>query len=217
MGSYCKDDPCQYPYLQGHAYLSPESPSRIYFNESLQSIKQLAFEDSDKVSNQYEQPDFIPQPGFIPPNSLLKVDRFYYSFAILDDVTEVTPCVFEVENFVQAVAGFLFRYRDGRRACVGQIRLDMLQPALEVTTASQEIYLQFKRSDKGTVNATRVSVDASELDHESDPSASFVYLQLSGKLEWCFSHNQSLVSYHGNTSPMPSWYDCLARKYLILR
>jgi hypothetical protein len=45
----------------------------------------------------------------------------------LDSVVEVTPCLSEVKGFEPVIVGLIFRYKDGRRASVGQIRLDRLQ------------------------------------------------------------------------------------------
>jgi hypothetical protein len=49
--------------------------------------------------------------------------QYFYTFRSLDSlesVIEVTPCLSEVKGFEPVIVGLIFRYKDRRRASVGQ-------------------------------------------------------------------------------------------------
>ena len=131
-------------------------------------------------------PTFYPDSHGIP--------SYIYSAANLKNVVEVTPCHTEIEDRSR-VSGLLFRYADGRRACVGEIRTDLLGKTLEVKPL-KGLHLAFSRADRGPYLA-KLSLGA-PLEKES-----FYWLSLpwAGLLEWWFIYGHCKVVHGSQESP----------------
>lgn len=112
------DRPCQ------------ERPSRIFFEESNPGVRAMALESPrPRASPQYTLD--LPQPTRNLVESTAPVSWFY-STASLRGVKEVVPSQRCKPGWHKVIVGLLLRYHDGRRACLGQVRLDSLMTPVEV-------------------------------------------------------------------------------------
>jgi hypothetical protein len=173
---------------------------------------------ADSIPRHRAQQLELPQPQSLLPSDYFDWgSQYFYTFGSLDrldsldSVVEVTPCLSEVKGFEPVIVGLIFRYKDGRRASIGQIRLDRFQPALEVDIASMGMCLRFVRSAQGFINVIGVDVQT------CPPSDEQVYdarleVPWQGKLEWWFSHRESWVCHEFQSSPMPYERDWWARQ-----
>ncbi|KAF6803223.1 hypothetical protein CSOJ01_11038 [Colletotrichum sojae] len=107
-----------------------EKPSRIFFEESNSGVRAIANETPrPRVSPEYTVD--LPQPTRNLVKSTAPVPWYYWT-ACLRGIKEIVPSQRCKSGWRKVIFGLLLRYYDGRRACLGQVRLDSLMTTLEV-------------------------------------------------------------------------------------
>lgn len=164
----------------------PEAkPATICYDETGQF---LAFKTP---TPQQQSPPLLPEaPSPFPESTSLQ--DYFYSSAILDDVVEVTLCRPPTKK---KVSGLLFRYADGRKACVGEIRLDYMDVPVPLSKL-MALWLEFGWGDRGVFVR---SVCFSRPLKES--ASQWFEVPICGLLEWWFSSNQCKIYHTGRASP----------------
>lgn len=167
-----------------------KGPSNIFFDESPHGIRELAFESPAPIANTRLRT--LPESRSPCPESTYLED-YFYTWARLDHVKEVSLCR-STTGPRAIVIGLLLHYPEGRRASVGQVRLDCQEAPMRVE-GSEGMWLGFN-----TLGFPRV-----DSIHFSRPSRApdLVYLAIPwrGRLEWWFSHRQCKVYHDGQISP----------------
>jgi len=160
-------------------------PSEIYFSYTHRSLYALAC-SPPHISNRTVS---LPAPSSYPASVML--GKYLFTVAPLENVTEVTPCL-GVGRVDPLIVGLLFRYSDGRRACVGEFRLDRCGTTMEVGT-SGGLFLGLTQTMLNRSCVTRVEI------FRPKDRAPLTWLDLpwKGNLEWWFSHTECQVSYDG--------------------
>lgn len=177
--------PCTWTLLD---HPSPE-PVHISFDHSEVGIHKLAFETPAPRHNSTDPA--LPLPASTFPESTSLQD-YFYSSALLDDVVNVA---LSVHPSVKKITGLLFHRSNGDQACVGEIRLDCLQPPMQVSRLS-ELWLGFVSTSHG------VYVEIARLSRPHRmPSAQWFRVPMRGLLEWWFSADQCKVYHSGRASP----------------
>ena len=167
----------------------PESPTRVYFNDSPRGIYRLA--TSQLCTNK----GFTPLPATLSPYlKRIGVGDFFYSTANLMNAVKIIPCQ---EKFTShsPIIGLLIHYRNGDRACVGQIRFDCL--GIEFTV---EMFLKlcfwFARIKFKHPYIARVA----QFPPRDNELYQWLDLRWKGRLEWWFSYWQCQVYYESRLS-----------------
>lgn len=105
-----------------------DEASRLFFERSPLGVRSLVFEtpgpESASVSSLA-----LPRAESPHPRST-RFESHCFSEAVLDGVEEIVPCRHHVRG-QQRIIGLLLQFPKSRRACVGQIRLDCLEKALQ--------------------------------------------------------------------------------------
>ncbi|PNP79978.1 hypothetical protein FNYG_06675 [Fusarium nygamai] len=144
------DSYCRLPIDEGRklgykaiAIFPPEGTSRMFYCRAKHLWTYFAFEHTRQLSNKGNSQGVASWGNFEIEHSLSpSLNPFvgFYSFvassASLNDVRTTTPCRGWSEPFLNEVVGLLFTYSDGCRRCVGQVRLDYLDPPLTVYSDS---------------------------------------------------------------------------------
>lgn len=125
----------------------------------------------------------------------------YFSSASLHDVKEVTVCYSPTGTVLGGstlypVVGMMFHYEDGRRACVGQYRLDWAKKSLQVGE-EPKLCMGFGRVEEND-NAHMMAVELSSPTDRADWE--WVDVPFRGQLEWWTTLDQTQVSYEGRVS-----------------
>lgn len=180
-----------------------DAPARLYFNEcdpvhGETWIRYLGIDEEttrlgDSVAGPVkDRPSRYPPsliPSFPPPYS--QHDEFWqYTNCRMEDVQEITPCIDRSLEY-RSVIGILLRYGDGRRACLGQYRLDWVETSMSVNH-SQPLRIGFARSPARLPYVTTIRQDegTNELEH-----VRWLEVQWRGKLEWWISQGQCRLDY----------------------
>ncbi|KAF6833698.1 hypothetical protein CPLU01_05419 [Colletotrichum plurivorum] len=113
---FLMDRPCQ------------EKPGRIFFEESNSGVRAMAFESPRPRVSPDHTVD-LPQPtrNLVKPTAPVS---WFYSTACLRGIKEAVPSQRCKPGWRKVIV--LPRYYDGRRACLGQVRLDSLMAPVEV-------------------------------------------------------------------------------------
>lgn len=128
-----------------------------------------------------------PFPGYCPMQS------YFYSSAILDDAAEVSFCRPPMQN---KVSGMLFRYADGRKACVGEIRLDCMDLPVPLSKL-MVLWLEFVWDHGIFVRSVRFSRPLKE------STSQWFKVPICGRLEWWFVWTDCKIYHAGQGSPLP--------------
>ncbi|KAH7236298.1 hypothetical protein BKA59DRAFT_549043 [Fusarium tricinctum] len=110
------------------------------------------------------------------------------SEASLEDVEEIVICEEQLGKDTSDVSGMLFRYADGKQACVGKFRLDHMQPPLSVA-GSKCLYIGIKTFDDGKSVVKRVVVSGPE----PEEGLEWTKIPWKGNLVWRFTQEYSDV------------------------
>ncbi|KAG5755458.1 hypothetical protein H9Q72_008030 [Fusarium xylarioides] len=183
------------------AIFPPEGPSRMFYCRAKHLWTYFAFEQASQLSNKGNSQGVASWGNFeidhsFPPsfNPLIDLYSFSATSASLNDVRTITPCRGWSEPFLNKVVGLLFTYRDGRRRCVGRVRLDSLDPPLTVysdsfwlgcTDENGEAHLWLPWHNDVTTFC--LSEPAPNEDVE------YIKVPLSGRLEWAVLPASSAV------------------------
>ena len=99
------------------------NPSCIYFNYHPKTgIGMLAVESTD------------PSPPAFRDSFLHDDGSYFHTTASLENVIGIIPCRRGPQTF-SPIDGLLLQYSDGRRACVGRVRLDFQDPRIVAGTS----------------------------------------------------------------------------------
>ncbi|KAI2631848.1 hypothetical protein GGR54DRAFT_2487 [Hypoxylon sp. NC1633] len=191
-GPYLHPGPLKYSWE--HLQTLENTPSRLFFQYSASGISSLGLETSPPIS--LKNP--VGLRPFSPPPKCLTLRSFFFSRASLEDVVEVTPCCMEAAG-ISAIIGLLFRYADGHRWSVGEVRFDLLQDGIRVNN-SEAMTLGFA-TPRGYPYVT--SFRHSNVDRGQSDRSQLVLLDIhwTGYLEWWFSRQQCKVYHNGQASP----------------
>lgn len=170
-----------------------DAPSRLYFNEwdpvhgdnpwiSYLGIDEQTAKLGDSVAGPVrDRPFRYPpslDPEFPPPYSQSQ-DHWQYTNCLMDDVQQITPCMDRSLTY-RSVIGMLLRYGDGRRACLGQFRLDWAATPL-VVDPTRPLRVGFARSP---VLLPYVAVIGQDETDEEPEDMRWLEIPWQGKLEW---------------------------------
>jgi len=128
----------QAPLVWTRVWGLPESPTRIYFDFSLRGIHRLAIKHAALPRERH----LVPHPSS-PYPKCITFAHYFHSSAELEGTVEITLCRRDIDTF-SCIAGLFLRYADGRRACLGEFRMDCICETLEVSK-EQELWLGFGR------------------------------------------------------------------------
>lgn len=165
-----------------------KQPIRLYFDESSNGVRYLAFE-TPSPSTERQVPNLPnPQSTHCPP--CLYIEDYFYTSASLEDITTLTTCQREQDGTI-IIIGLLFTYSNGRQSCVGQIRCDSLGPSQSIIPTTR-LSLGFLLEDRKPRVAKVCISEESECNE-------LIWLRVpwTGVLEWWFSIRQCKI-YHGN-------------------
>lgn len=184
------------------------TPDRMFFHDGPGVIRALAFDGVSGVIDAGSRPQLL-DPVQLGARADDYPARGFHSFASLADVVKVTPCRRIIKN-VALFCGLIFEYRSGRRACIGQIRLDSLEETLTVkpgdrlylgTRKPQGKYLRVISCSLGSESPPRdypADVEERRVKIQAEINEEFKYIgyPLQGTLEWRVSREQDFICYH---------------------
>ncbi|RMJ07717.1 hypothetical protein CDV36_012681 [Fusarium kuroshium] len=171
------------------------SPSRIYIEDTLTELPQLAFESPEP--NKANRP-WVPYRSSIEHYQLLNGDfdeeywdkdldeDYIYSSAALCGVSKLSFCRGDADGIPNCILGILLHYRDGCRRVVGSVRPDLLDPFVEVGDSRGMSFRMNKW--KNVVEVTLSTVD--EVD-------GWIKVPWFGTLVWWFSSYRCEISHEG--------------------
>ncbi|KAL2258767.1 hypothetical protein VTK26DRAFT_7790 [Humicola hyalothermophila] len=166
-------------------------PGRIFYETSPSGIRWLGFETPPPT--QGTRHSTFPAPQSVCPRWSLQ--NYYYTSAILDDITTVTPSWHQIEG-ISVITGLLFHSsNNAHTSCVGQVRLDSLGCPFEVSNP-RELWLGF-----AFVVGGPCVVRATESRPSDAQSLTWLALPCQGLLEWWFSWRQCKIHHQGRESP----------------
>ncbi|KAJ4328448.1 hypothetical protein N0V84_001132 [Fusarium piperis] len=181
------------------------SPSRIYIEDALTEPPQLAFESPDPNEGHTAYPPPVPYRSSSQHQLLnggsddehwspwdIDLDEEYlYSSAALCGVTKLAFCRGDADGTPNCVLGILLHYGDGVKRAVGSVRLDLLDPAIEIAGSRG---LSFRMNKwKNMVEATLSTVD--EVGESVDGVDKWIKVPWYGTLVWWFSSYRCEISH----------------------
>ncbi|KAF5604861.1 hypothetical protein FPCIR_714 [Fusarium pseudocircinatum] len=145
----------------------------------------------------------------------------YYNFvgssASLKDVRTITPCRGWSEQFLNEVVGLVFTYSDGRRRCVGQVRLDCLDPPL--TVYSDSFWLGCMDMGSAVEDWTPWHNNVTYLclsEPIQNQDIEYIKIPFSGRLEWAVLHMSSAVRHVEEGEPFDEIGQVMAGRKEVL-
>ncbi|CZR33289.1 uncharacterized protein FPRO_01814 [Fusarium proliferatum ET1] len=202
------DSACRFPPDEGRkfwykaiAIFPPEGPSRMFYCRAKHLWTYFAFEHTPQLSNKGNPQGVASWGNFeiehsLPPsfNPFASYFSFAVSSASLNDVRTITPCRAWSELFRNDVVGLLFTYGDGRRRCVGLVRLDFLDPPLAVHSDSFWLGCTYKDTPVDECTPWHNSVTKLCLSEPvQNEDIEYVKVPLKGRLEWAVTPDGSAV------------------------
>ncbi|CVK84811.1 uncharacterized protein FMAN_01738 [Fusarium mangiferae] len=202
------DSACRFPPDEGRkfwykaiAIFPPEGPSRMFYCRAKHLWTYFAFEHTPQLSNKGNPQGVASWGNFeiehsLPPsfNPFASYFSFAVSSASLNDVRTITPCRAWSELFRNDVVGLLFTYGDGRRRCVGLVRLDFLDPPLAVHSDSFWLGCTYKDTPVDECTPWHNSVTKLCLSEPvQNKDIEYVKVPLKGRLEWAVTPDGSAV------------------------
>ncbi|KAG5820169.1 hypothetical protein H9Q74_000719 [Fusarium xylarioides] len=137
-----------------------------------------------------------------------------YSSAELEGVRTVTPCGFW--GVPGAILGLLLTYEDGRKRCVGQVRLDHLLAPIEVT--SDTMWIAYPDTDEISWRADEDEDESGvyfvsfEEPDEDEWDGQCIKIPMRGRLDWYFSQRQCHVSHRDDSEPLDEFLEVLSQE-----
>ncbi|KAJ2988537.1 hypothetical protein NUW58_g3920 [Xylaria curta] len=175
-------------------YATTNCPSRIYFNDwdPLRDDKSIQYMGVDAGATNTEtalgddQQYWTQYPPLFAPLSPQPYfgELSYYTNCQLEDVIEITCCVNKTAPH-QPIIGMLLRYGNGRRACVGQYRLDWTFGTLTVDP-SRPLSIALGITQRRFLYVAEVNLKG--ISEPGPGSLSRMDIPWHGRLEWWFSH-----------------------------
>ncbi|KAF5251217.1 hypothetical protein FANTH_3652 [Fusarium anthophilum] len=142
--------------------------------------------------------------------------KYQYSSAELDGVRTVTPCgSWRDRQRTDAILGLLLTYEDGRKRCVGQVRLDFLLDPIEVT--SETMWISYPETDELICCGDDDEDDASGVDLVSFEGPDglkepYIKIPMRGRLDWYFSKRQCHLSHRDGNEPQDEFLEAMAEE-----
>ncbi|RKL46176.1 hypothetical protein BFJ72_g3084 [Fusarium proliferatum] len=225
------DSVCRFPTDEGRkfwykaiAIFPPEGPSRMFYCRAKHLWTYFTFEHTPQLGNKGNPQQVASWGNFEIEHSLspsLNPFVSFYSFvassASLNDVRTITPCRGWSEPFLNDVVGLLFTYSDGRRRCVGQVRLDFLDAPLTVNSDSFWLGCMDKETavDEWTPWHNNVATFClSEPVQNED--IEYVKVPLKGRLEWAVLPTSSAVRHVEKGEPLDEVGQVMAGRKEVL-
>ncbi|KAF5559480.1 hypothetical protein FNAPI_4699 [Fusarium napiforme] len=140
--------------------------------------------------------------------------KYQCSSAELEGVRTVTPCRYW--GVPGAILGLLLTYEDGRKRCVGQVRLDHLLAPIEVT--SENMWIICPETDEiswraGTdEDASGVYSVSFEEPDEDEWDGQCIKIPMRGRLDWYFSQRQCHLSHRDDSEPLDEFLEVLSQE-----
>ncbi|KAF5971183.1 hypothetical protein FBULB1_9381 [Fusarium bulbicola] len=208
------------------AIFPPEGPSRMFYCRAKHLWTYFAFEHTPQLSNEGNSQGVASWGNFEIEHSLSPSFNpfvicydFVGSSASLRDVRTITPCRGWSEQFLDEVVGLLFTYSDGRRRCVGQVRLDCLDPPL--TVYSDSFWLGCMDMDIGSAaeewtpwhnNVTHFCLSEPVQNQDTE----YIKFPFKGRLEWAVLPASSAVRHVEEGEPFDEIGEVMAGRKEVL-
>ncbi|KAM0195132.1 hypothetical protein ACHAPA_005729 [Fusarium lateritium] len=110
--------------------------------------------------------------------------------ASLESVDEVVLCKEQSSKDSSDISGMLFRYTNGKQACVGKFRLDHMQPPLSIA-GSECLYIGIESSDDNEPVVKRVALS----EPEPEEGLKWTKTPWKGSLVWKFTQEHSDIKH----------------------
>lgn len=155
-------------------YSCSERPAQIFFEKSPGYIQAFGSAQFDYHQGFHGE---LRATTFTEPEFTRHSEDSFHSFASLENVVEVTPCRSYAPG-PSSIIGMLLLYATGKRACLGQCRLDRLDPP-QIVEPGSFLWL-------GTPSGSHAQVVTCDIgvDPPSDPALTFFEAGWEGTLEW---------------------------------
>lgn len=182
-------------------FITSKHPSRIYYNEWDTEcddpwIKFLGVDTNELDTSVHQngkghrsQYPHSLVPASPPPYTQYN-ELWYYTNCRMENVTEITPCVNGTTED-KPIIGVLLRYKDGRRSCLGQYRLDWALAPVRTDPASA-LKIGMGKTVKGFPYVARICLQGMAC---SD-SLRWIDVPWRGRLEWWFSPRQCELRFY---------------------
>ncbi|RBA12471.1 hypothetical protein FPRO05_03921 [Fusarium proliferatum] len=128
-------------------------------------------------------------------------------------VRTVTPC--RSWRHPDGILGLLLTYEDGRKRCVGEVRLDHLLAPIEVTSDTMWIvypetdeisWCSHDEDESGFYFVSFEEPDADEWEGQC------IKIPMRGRLDWYFSQHQCHLSHRDDSEPQDKFLEALAQE-----
>lgn len=157
------------------------STMRVFLNPGLEGVSFIAASTVDGSGS-----DFLPEHLSACVGKDAEAGTAGCSEASLENVEEIVVCEEQSGQDTSDISGILFRYTDGKQACVGKFRLDHMQPPLSVA-GSKCLYIGIKTFDDEKSVVKRVVVS----EHEREVGFEWTKIPWKGNLVWKFTQEHS--------------------------
>ncbi|PNP79979.1 hypothetical protein FNYG_06676 [Fusarium nygamai] len=140
--------------------------------------------------------------------------KYQYSSAELEGVRTVTPCGYW--GVPGGILGLLLTYEDGRKRCVGQVRLDHLLAPIEVT--SDTMWIVYPDTDEiswcagSDEDESGVYCVSFEEPDEDEWDGQCIKIPMRGRLDWYFSQRQCHLSHRDDSEPLDEFLEVLSQE-----
>ncbi|KAF5541058.1 hypothetical protein FMEXI_8079 [Fusarium mexicanum] len=176
------------------AIFPTEGPSRMFYCRAKWLWTYFAFEKPPGLGNEgdlqgvtsWDQHEI--QHSFpLSVNPLIGLYHFVETSASLSGVRSITPCRGWKSEFSHEVVGLVLTYGNGRRRCIGQVRLDCLDPPLQIY--SNHFWLGFlvdwEDGEPDEYHPWHMKVVSFHLSEpEPDDDTRYIKIPFSGRLDW---------------------------------
>ncbi|RBQ76620.1 hypothetical protein FVER14953_00285 [Fusarium verticillioides] len=193
------------------ATLPQTYPCRMYFANWGTSGSWMRFEGASTFKKLKLRGRRNRRLGLLPDNC-----KYQYSSAELEGVRTITPCVSRRDYSRDTIHGLLLTYEDGRKRCVGQLRLDHLLAPIEVT--SETMWIVCPETDEISWRADEEKDESgvySVMFEEPDADewyGRFIKIPMRGRLDWYFSKHQCHVSHRDDSESLDEFLEVLSQE-----
>ncbi|RKL46174.1 hypothetical protein BFJ72_g3082 [Fusarium proliferatum] len=184
------------------------SPCRMYFANWETSGSWMRFEGASTFAKLKIRGCRNRRLELLPDNR-----KYQYSSAELEGVRTVTPC--RSWRHPDGILGLLLTYEDGRKRCVGEVRLDHLLAPIEVTSDTMWIvypetdeisWCSHDEDESGVYFVSFEEPDADEWEGQC------IKIPMRGRLDWYFSQHQCHLSHRDDSEPQDEFLEALAQE-----